>query len=85
MYKIKLNIIPANLKSFFTKNSDIHSYETRNANKYHLSNPKTSLAQKTIKHRGPDIWNSLPDHITQCKSLNSFKYSLKNHILSSYS
>ena len=24
MYKIKLNIIPANLKSFFTKNSDIH-------------------------------------------------------------
>ena len=84
MYKFKINLIPANFKSFLNRNDQIHAHQTRSACKYHLVNPKTSLAQKSIKHRGPDIWNSLPNDIIQCTSLNSFKSSLKKYLMSFY-
>ena len=76
MYKLNLNIIPDKFQSLFTKNNQIHTHHTRNANKYHLSNPKTSLAHNSIIHKGPDVWNSLPKYITQCTTLISFKFDI---------
>ena len=84
MYKLNLNIIPDKFQSLFTKNNQIHTHHTRNANKYHLSNPKTSLAHNSIIHKGPDVWNSLPKYITQCTTLISFKSSMKKYLMSSY-
>ena len=68
----------------FTPNSEIHTYPTRHRNDLHLNNPKLLLAHRSIRHHGPDIWNSLPEEIKSRTSLFSFKATLKKFIVSNY-
>ena len=53
MYKYKNKLLPASFHDFFTLNSAIHSYPTRNSPNYHLVNPRLLLAHKSIRHHGP--------------------------------
>ena len=78
MYKYTTNILPISFQSFFTYNANVHSYPTRRSADLHLNNPRTILAQKSIRHHGPDIWNSLPESIKSSTSLNAFKATAKN-------
>ena len=84
MYKDTTNLLPRSFQSFFTLNTNIHSYPTRRSADFHLNNPKTLLAHKSIRHHGPDIWNSLPDTVKSRTSLHSFKASAKKYVLSKY-
>ena len=84
MYKYTTNLLPRSFQSFFTLNTNIHSYPTRRSADFHLNNPKTLLAHKSIRHHGPDIWNSLPDTVKSRTSLHSFKASAKKYVLSKY-
>ena len=59
MFKLRKNLIPVSFKNMFISNSQIHSYNTRTCDNFHLFNPRTALAQKSIRHRGPDVWHSL--------------------------
>ena len=85
MHKYTFNQLPQSFYNFFTLNSNIHSYPTRRSSDYHLENPKIVLAQKSLKHHGPDVWNSLPENLKLCTSLNSFKIQAKKNILQQYS
>ena len=76
MLKSNLNMLPSTFSNFFTHNNHIHSYSTRQSNDFHLNNPKIIVAYKSIRHHGPDIWNSLPAHIKSCTSFYSFKILL---------
>ena len=84
MFKFSKKILPITFQNTFTYNSNIHSYPTRQSSDIHLRNPKTILAQRTIRHHGPDIWNSLPDNLKLCLSLYSFKALTKKYLLSQY-
>ena len=84
MYKLTQKQLPTLFYNTFKLNSNIHSYPTRRSNDYHLENPKIILAQKSIRHHGPDIWNSLPSEIKRSSSLHSFKALLKNNLISRY-
>ena len=84
MYKYKNKLLPASFHDFFTLNSAIHSYPTRNSPNYHLVNPRLLLAHKSIRHHGPDLWNALPDSIKSCKNLFAFKAQMKKRLLSKY-
>ena len=83
MFKYTQNSLPF-FQNAFTLNTRIHSYPTRHCNDFHLNNPKLLLAHRSIRHNGPDIWNSLPHYIKQRTSLFSFKATMKKHILSQY-
>ena len=85
MHKYTFNQLPSVFHDFFTPNSKIHSYPTRQSSNYHLENPRILLAQKSLKHHGPDVWNSLPDNLKQCQNLSSFKKHFKEILLSQYS
>ena len=84
MYKYSHNQLPTLFHNRYSLNSNIHSYPTRRSTDYHLVNPKIIIAQKSIRHHGPDVWNTLPNQIKQCSSLYSFKASLKNLLISNY-
>ena len=84
MYKFTMNLLPQSFNNIFNLNSNIHSHLTRRSNDYHLENPKTTLAHKSIRHHGPDTWNSLPQTVRNSPSLFSFKTSVKKLILSKY-
>ena len=84
MYKYSNSLLPSLFQDIYTLNSNIHTYPTRRSTDYHLENPKIIIAQKSIRHHGPDIWNDLPYEIKQCSSLFSFKASLKKILQSKY-
>ena len=84
MYKYTHDQLPSLFQSIFNINSNIHTYPTRRSNDFHLENPKTILAQKSIRHHGPDVWNTLPANLKQCATLNTYKASFKTHLLSTY-
>ena len=84
MHKYRRNLLPLIFHNTCIHNSSIHSYPKRHSNYYHLENPTLVLAQRSVKHHGPDIWNSLPDQIISLTSLRSFKANLKSLLLSKY-
>ena len=85
MHKYTFNQLPTVFDNFFTPNSNIHSYPTRHSSDYHLENPRIILAQKSLKHHGPDVWNSLSDNLKQCKKINVFKKQFKEILINQYS
>ena len=84
MYKYTQNQLPVVFHNIFNLNSNVHTYPTRRSSDYHLQNPRIILAQRSIRHHGPDIWNSLPPHLKRCSSLYSFKASFKKYLISKY-
>ena len=82
MFRFNTNLLPMPLSSMFQSNSDVHSYSTRQALDVHLENPRTSLAHKSVRHRGPDVWNSLPQDVRCKNKLLSFKGAIKRILLS---
>jgi len=84
MYKYTTNLLPPSFSNFFNYNANIHSYPTRHSSDFHLHNPKTLIAHKSIRHHGPDIWNSLPQPLKRMTSLSSFKAATKKSLLSQY-
>ena len=81
MYKIKNDISPKCMKEYFSINSDIHSYNTRQASLYHVPNYRNDKCQVSIKYQGPTIWNNIPEDIRNSSSLNSFKIHVKRYLL----
>ena len=84
MFKLKNNLLPLTFNNLFTTNTSVHNYPTRNSQNYHLSNPKSLLAHRSIRHSGPDVWNALSDNLKSCKTKYSFKATMKRQMLSKY-
>ena len=61
-----------------------HSYNTRNINFALPTYQRLTLTQHAISFKAPSVWNSIPQYIKQCKSLNSFKAVYKKYLLSNY-
>ena len=49
--------MPGIFSDFFNRNSDIHEYNTRIADHFHIPAVKTDLGKTGIKYRGAVIWN----------------------------
>ena len=52
--------------------------------KLHKQRFNNNYGKKTIKVLGPNIWNSIPDHILKTSSFNCFKTTLKKHFIGQY-
>ena len=70
---------PAYLCNEKTLNSEIAERTTRSMNDNNVCVPYAHLESfKTyFTHRGPIVWNSLPDDIKTCGTLHSFKAKMK--------
>ena len=84
MYKYSHDLLPGALRHYFKKNSEIHTYNTRQAGNYHLFAITTSTRKYDISSRGPKLWNSLSEEIKSAVSVASFKRQLKSVFLSQY-
>ncbi len=65
----------------FTANNSNHSYNTRHATQLRATITRTAYYYRCFTVSGLNMWNSLPNHIKECTSLSSFKWSLYNHML----
>ena len=62
----------------------IHSYDTRNRDSLRPNSARLTVTQNSISVIGPNVWNSIPEHIKQSPTKNIFKTSYKNYLLANY-
>ena len=75
MYRIINNICPDYLKNGVSYTSDISCRDTRsNCNQLYTPKPYCELFRKSFMYSGAAIWNSLPLHVRNSTSVNTFKY-----------
>ena len=66
-YKLMNHMLPFMFENMFIKTSDVHNYSTRQADMLYVQYASTKTTQRTIKHHGTKLWNSLYNFIsTDC-------------------
>ena len=81
MYKIQNRLIPTLDHQAFNTGSSFHHHDTRHKNDLCKPSCRTKLHQNSFCFQGPELWNSLPDHIRAAPSLNIFKSGVKSYLL----
>jgi len=75
------NKMPSIFTSYFTQNTSVHHYNTREKHSLHLYNPHTDFGKRLAKFKGSRPWNNLPDSVKILNSIPAFKNSFKNYLL----
>ena len=50
-------------------------------NNVHVPHIILECCKNACAHRGPVLWNALPEHIKKCETLNCFKQCVKLHVV----
>ena len=84
MYNTQRGLAPDNIKDLFQTVDAVHSYKTRAAtdSKLHTVHTNLGITQISISCSGVKIWNDLPKNIRDAQSIDVFKKTLKEHLLS---
>ncbi len=81
----KTNICVNVFVGTFTKNQEVHHYNTRFAHHYRSIKYKSDKMKYSIKVKGLNIWKEIPQKIESSLSLHKFKKSTKLMLLNQYS
>lgn len=84
VFKYLHNQLPQCFDGIFSKNSSVSSRNTRQINNLRLPLFKKSVCQKSISYIGVTIWNDVPLHIRNSKTLHKFKKEFKQFLLDKY-
>ena len=84
VYKQINGYLPTIFNDYFTTNREIHGIITRNADKLHTKRLRTNYGKSTLSVKGTNLYNSLPQSITNSFSLNIFTKSVKKYFLNKY-
>jgi hypothetical protein len=85
MYKIIQGLAPSFITHQINKNQVSHHHHTRQVQDY-LNRPQYTMevSRKALSYKGPNIFNSLTPFVKNSNTLHTFKYRLKNELLSNY-
>lgn len=75
MYRIVNNLINFDF-NIFSRNRDIHSYNTRGNTNFRLPRVKTNWGKQTVLYHAASEWNTLPENIRDSNTLAIFKSHL---------
>ena len=81
VFKILRNIMPSWLFNLITV-GDRRNRQTRSDNDLFIPRTSTNLGSRSFIIQGPSVWNKLPNSLKEVTNINSFKTSLKTHLLS---
>ena len=77
MYKINNGLAPSYLSRHFKTVNSKHDYNLRGSQiNCCTPHPSTNFLKSSIAYNGAVLWNSLPESIRLCATLNSFKASV---------
>ena len=82
MFNIFHGTLPIQLQMRFTKYSSV--YSTRQTKSFVMVQVRTNLKAMCLSVHGVKLWNTLPDDIKNCTSVNIFKKCIKKHFLLHY-
>jgi len=66
---------------FLRINADIHSYETRGRDDFHLSRVNNEFGRRSVHHHGIMCYNRLPSSLRETTSLALFRAEVRRHFL----
>ena len=84
MYLFNNNELPRTFDNVFQLNNEIHTYNTRRSQNYHIASKKTRLGQFSISYVGPIIWNKYKHLSQNCRNVHKFKQVIKKELMSVY-
>ena len=76
--------LPTPLLTTFEINSDFHTYNTRNRNVPRPAQHKTAKFNNSYLTLCPRLWSTVPNDIKTCKTVKTFKMSIKKWKISDY-
>ena len=82
MYKLTNCMLPSIFENMIIQTSDVHNYSTRQADLLYIPFASTKRTQRTIKHFGAELWNSLCNVLDIDCAISTFKQRLKIFLLS---
>ena len=80
VFKLSRGMLPSYFDEFATLRGEIHSYNTRQIDDFHVSRTRYSSTMCTIVYRGLSEFNLLPGILKSVGSLKEFKRKLKDYI-----
>jgi len=85
MFNFTISKLPSMFNSYLTHTSSIHHYSTRSSiSGFAMPSVRTKIRQRSIKYKGPFVWNKLSTEIKNLPSVSTFKTKLKQYTLDSY-
>jgi hypothetical protein len=79
---LSLSLFVVKNKNYFTLNREIHDFNTRYCNNFHLPSTNLSKVQKGVLFSGSRIFNHLPSNIKSASTdINRFKCLLKRYLI----
>ena len=81
VYKFHHNCLPEIFDNFFIKNRDIHSYNTRQHNLFHVPKKASEWSAIIVKRIGVHCNNYFAKYIAMDCTYVTYKSRLKKHIL----
>ena len=75
MYSYFNNNLPEYFINYFRLNENIHSHDTRSASNILIEYRRTNYGKFSLKYRGAQIWNNLPNTLKISKTYRSFEKS----------
>ena len=81
MYKSSKKLLPSIFDDYFTNISTIHNYDTRVSAGLYVPFAHYNIRQRSLRVRGPSLWNELPILLRNANSINIFKSKLKKYLI----
>ncbi len=81
MYKYNKKLLPQTFNNYFLTAENTHDYKTRNKSSYRIPKHSTEMFKKTLKTTGSTLWNKLESRLKNIVSFNTYKKSLKQHLI----
>ena len=63
---------PSYLLNLFSRNSDVHSYNTRGRSNIHLNRISSKSGSRSFSYAAAELFNDLPDHVKNSDSMRNF-------------
>ena len=83
IYRTENGLVPDKVKTWFTKCSSVHSYNTKAAAEGNFVIPKmrTEKGKQAFIVSGAKLWNEIPDSVKSSQSIESFQEKYKKYLL----
>ena len=84
MYKFSQENVPDPITQIITFNDNIYTHDPRNRSKPHITQRRISFASNSLRHKGHEIWYSIPVTLNSMKTIKSFIKHLKKQLINTY-
>ena len=82
MYLYQNNLLPKSFENLFLRTSQVHNYNTRHSDLYHIPFCRTNIRKFSVSYQAPKFFNTLSYDVRNASSVSLFQSKLKKYLFS---